>query len=155
MPAQVGLQRFGNLVTFGGESHTTTMEILTEVFTSPLTYITLFAAVAGIGLAYLVYYKQRISSEVFVATSAGRGMQKLLQNRYYIDAAYRGFGLHVGTGIAAIWCLVPVGIGIRYATTAHTHFVLGGIAWTFVGTIVCPIFITISLCARTPFCVNR
>ncbi|MEE8183371.1 MAG: hypothetical protein V3T94_04405, partial [Thermoplasmata archaeon] len=34
------------------------------------------------------------------STSAGRGMQKLLQNRYYLDAAYCGFALHVGTGIA-------------------------------------------------------
>ncbi|MFQ5909687.1 MAG: NADH-quinone oxidoreductase subunit L [Thermoplasmata archaeon] len=91
---------FGHLVTFGGTVHEGTMELLIEIFTSPLTYITLFAAVAGIGLAYVVYYKQRVSSEVFVSTSAGRGMQKLLQNRYYLDAAYRGFGLHVGTGIA-------------------------------------------------------
>ncbi len=91
---------FGHLITYGGTVHEGTMELLTEIFTSPLTYITLFAAVAGIGLAYVVYYKQRVSSEVFVSTSAGRGMQKLLQNRYYLDAAYRGFALHVGTGIA-------------------------------------------------------
>ena len=91
---------FGHLVTFGGTVHEGTMELLTEIFTSPLTYITLFAAVAGIGLAYVVYFKQRVSSEVFVSTSIGRGMQKLLQNRYYLDAAYSGFALHVGTGIA-------------------------------------------------------
>ena len=91
---------FGHLITFGGTVHEGTMEVLTEIFTSPLTYITLFAAVAGIGLAYVVYFKQRVSSEVFVSTSTGRGMQKLLQNRYYLDAAYSGFALHVGTGIA-------------------------------------------------------
>ncbi|MEE8182743.1 MAG: NADH-quinone oxidoreductase subunit L, partial [Thermoplasmata archaeon] len=91
---------FGHLITYGGTVHEGTMELLTEIFTSPLTYITLFAAVAGIGLAYVVYYKQRVSSEIFVSTSAGRGMQKLLQNRYYLDAAYCGFALHVGTGIA-------------------------------------------------------
>ncbi|MCK4457787.1 MAG: NADH-quinone oxidoreductase subunit L [Thermoplasmata archaeon] len=91
---------FGHLVTFGGTVHEGTMELLTEIFTSPLTYITLFAAVAGIGLAYIVYCKQRVSSEIFVSTSVGRGMQKLLQNRYYLDAAYRGFALHVGMGIA-------------------------------------------------------
>ena len=91
---------FGHLITYGGTVHEGTMELLTEIFTSPLTYITLFAAVAGIGLAYIVYCKQRVSSEIFVSTSVGRGMQKLLQNRYYLDAAYRGFALHVGMGIA-------------------------------------------------------
>jgi NADH-quinone oxidoreductase subunit L len=93
---------FGHLVTFGGEIHEGTVELLIEIFTSPLTYITLFAALAGIVLAYIVYYKQTVSSEVFVSTSAGRGMQKLLQNRYYMDAAYRGFALHVGTGVARV-----------------------------------------------------
>ncbi|MFQ6106823.1 MAG: NADH-quinone oxidoreductase subunit L [Thermoplasmata archaeon] len=100
LPLLVG--GFGHLVFFEEAAHEGTMELLAEIFTSPLTYLTLLVAIAGIGLAYLVYYKQRISSEVFVSTAAGRGMQKLLINRYYLDAAYRGFALRVGTGMAKV-----------------------------------------------------
>ncbi|MFQ6127986.1 MAG: NADH-quinone oxidoreductase subunit L [Thermoplasmata archaeon] len=91
---------FGHLISYGGFIEEGALELLVGVFASPLTYITLLVAIAGIFLAYLVYYKQRIPSDVFVSSGAGRSLQKLLVHRYYLDAAYRGFGLHVGTGIA-------------------------------------------------------
>jgi NADH-quinone oxidoreductase subunit L len=77
---------------FFGESHALPAgEILTEMFADPLTYVSIIVAVSGLGLAYLVYYKKRVSSDVFVASPVTKSLYNLLLKRYGFTAGYDAF----------------------------------------------------------------
>ncbi|MCU0851985.1 MAG: NADH-quinone oxidoreductase subunit L [Thermoplasmata archaeon] len=73
-------------------------ELAVEIFTDPLTYVSIAVAVVGILIAYRIYFMAGFDRSVF-----GRGVsgwfQKTLENRWYIskfydDFAYKGvYGL--------------------------------------------------------------
>ena len=67
-------------------------ERLTEVFTSPLTYISIVAAVSGIMLAYFSFYKTKISAEKVVSKGFPKAMHQLLLDRYKFPVAYDKIG---------------------------------------------------------------
>jgi proton-translocating NADH-quinone oxidoreductase chain L len=94
---------FGQYIFFE-HAHGTLAEELTKIFWTslPLTLLSLLLAFSGIGLAYLVYYKRRISSEVFVSSRATRSLRTILVKRYGMDWAYRMFGLKLAYGFAKV-----------------------------------------------------
>jgi NADH-quinone oxidoreductase subunit L len=67
-------------------------ERLEEVFTSPLTYISIVAAVSGIMLAYFSFYKTKVSAEKVVAKGFPKAMHQLLLDRYKFPVAYDKIG---------------------------------------------------------------
>jgi len=67
-------------------------ERLEEVFTSPLTYVSIVAAVGGIMLAYYSFYKPKISAEKVVAKGFPKAMHQLLLDRYKFPVAYDKIG---------------------------------------------------------------
>ncbi len=92
---------FGNLV-FYDESHAGAIDEIVHVFTNPLTFLSIGLAILGIGLAYLVYVKQTISSEAFVSSRGTKAIHNMLVKRYGIDWAYRMFGLKLAYGFAKV-----------------------------------------------------
>lgn len=67
-------------------------ERLVEVFTSPLTYVSIVAAVSGIMLAYFSFYKTKVSAEKIVAKGFPKAMRQLLLDRYKFPVAYDKIG---------------------------------------------------------------
>jgi NADH-quinone oxidoreductase subunit L len=67
-------------------------ERLVEVFTSPLTYVSIAAAVSGIMLAYFSFYKTKVSAEKIVAKGFPKAMRQLLLDRYKFPVAYDKIG---------------------------------------------------------------
>ena len=68
------------------------VERLIEVFTSPLTYISIVAAMGGIVLAYFTFYKTKVSAEKVVAKGFPKATRQLLLDRYKFPVAYDQFG---------------------------------------------------------------
>jgi len=93
---------FGDAIYFGHPHHASSMAILETIFTDPLTYISVMMAVAGVVLAYLVYYKKTIPSEVFVSSPGTRRMNKLLLDRYGFAAGYNAFAERAVYGFAKV-----------------------------------------------------
>jgi len=92
---------FGQLVFFE-DAHGHALDEIVHVFTNPLTYLSIGLAVMGIGLAYVIYCKRSVSSDIFVSTGAGKGLHTMLTKRYGMDWAYRMFGLKIAYGFAKI-----------------------------------------------------
>jgi NADH-quinone oxidoreductase subunit L len=92
---------FGNFVFFQHE-HAGVVAELIHIFTNPLTYLSVGLAALGIGLAYAVYKRQVVSPKVFVSSRPAKAFHKLLVNRYWMDYAYRMFGLKVAYGFAKV-----------------------------------------------------
>jgi len=67
-------------------------ERLTEVFTSPLTYISIVAAVGGLLLAYFSFFKTKVSAEKVVAKGFPKAMRQLLLDRYKFPVTYDKIG---------------------------------------------------------------
>ncbi len=93
---------FADVIYFGHPHGATGMEILEHIFTDPLTYISIILAVAGVVLAYLVYFKKSISSDIFVSSPGSRRMNKLLLDRYGFTAGYNAFAEKVVYGFAKV-----------------------------------------------------
>ncbi|MFQ6091007.1 MAG: NADH-quinone oxidoreductase subunit L, partial [Candidatus Bipolaricaulia bacterium] len=64
-------------------------DLLQEIFTNPLTYLSLGLALAGILLAWVIYQREWLKLERF-STKLGRWSHRLLLNRYYLNDAYIG-----------------------------------------------------------------
>ncbi len=79
---------FGSAIFFEHAHGAGSLDILSDVFTNPLTYLSIIVAGLGVVLAYLVYYKKSIPADVFVSTPSGRALDRLLANRYGFTAAY-------------------------------------------------------------------
>ncbi len=92
---------FGQLVFFE-QAHGHAVEEIIHVFSSPLTYLSLGLAGLGIGLAYLIYSKRSISSNVFVSSKPTKAIHTMLVKRYGMDWAYRMFGLKIAYGFAKV-----------------------------------------------------
>ena len=67
-------------------------ERLTEVFTAPLTWLSIAVAGSGIALAYFSFYKTRISPEKVVSKGYPKAMRQLLLDRYKFPVAYDKIG---------------------------------------------------------------
>lgn len=92
---------FGQLVFFE-EAHGHAVEEIIHVFSSPLTYLSIGLAGLGIGLAYLIYSKRTISSNIFVSSKPTKAIHNMLVKRYGMDWAYRMFGLKIAYGFAKV-----------------------------------------------------
>jgi NADH-quinone oxidoreductase subunit L len=95
---------FENLIvpTMFHAHESTPAEVLIQTFEEPLTYVSIAVAAAGIGLAYLIYYKRSINSDVFVATPGRRKVYDFLLARYGFTAAYDWIGVKVVYGISLL-----------------------------------------------------
>ena len=81
--------------------HETSFDIASNVFTDVFTYLVLGLVVAGVLIAYRVYYMPGFDRSVFARGFSGR-MQKVLENRWYISKFYDDFGLTVWYGFSLI-----------------------------------------------------
>ena len=93
---------FGQVIYFGHPHHADAIEILTEVFTSPLTYLSIILAVLGVVLAYLVYCKKTISSDIFVSSPGTKRMNRLLLDRYGFTWGYNAFAEKLVYGFSKV-----------------------------------------------------
>ena len=76
--------------------------ILEAFFTNWMTYASIIAAVLGIFLAYVMYYKKTVSADIILNTSAGKKMYDLLLARYGFTAGYDIIGLKVVYGFSRL-----------------------------------------------------
>ncbi len=77
------------------------IEIAKAVFTDPLTYVTLGLAVAGILLAYRIYFMPGFDRSMFARGVPGK-IQKALENRWYISKFYDDFAYEVWYGFSLV-----------------------------------------------------
>jgi len=77
------------------------LDELVKVFASPLTYAALLAAVAGLGSAFMIYYKGTWSVSALSKGIPGK-FQRLLVNRYYISWAYDAFAYYIVYGMSLV-----------------------------------------------------
>jgi NADH-quinone oxidoreductase subunit L len=80
------------------------VEIVARTFapTNFLTYASLMAALAGLGLASVVYLLGAIPASAFTATKARSFLHTMLERRYWIDDLYDQFGLRIVYGLARL-----------------------------------------------------
>jgi NADH-quinone oxidoreductase subunit L len=81
--------------------HESVVDVAVEIFTDPLTYVSLVLAVAGILLAYRMYYLPGYDRSVFGRGLAGR-LQRALENRWYISKFYDDFAYKVWYGFSLV-----------------------------------------------------
>ncbi len=93
---------FGGQVFFEEPHSLAPAEVLTATFAEPITYLSIIVAICGVGLAYAVYYRKSISSDVFVSTKASRTMYDVLIKRYGFAAAYDAFAEKVVYGFSKL-----------------------------------------------------
>ena len=62
--------------------------------------LNLFAALAGLALAWAIYATKRIPAERFTSTPTRAFLHKMLSKRYWIDDVYDAFGARVYAGFA-------------------------------------------------------
>jgi NADH-quinone oxidoreductase subunit L len=74
--------------------HETMVDIAVNIFSDPLTYVSLVLALVGMGLAYKVYYLPGFDRSIFVKGVPGK-LHKALENRWYISKAYDDFAVKV------------------------------------------------------------
>jgi NADH-quinone oxidoreductase subunit L len=78
------------------------------VFANPLTWISVAAGLAGIGLAYLMYIQGTPSPQAVAA--AFNGLYHLVFNKYYIDELYAAITVGLGGTIARGLALFDVAV---------------------------------------------
>ncbi len=137
------------LVHFGELHVPPPVELLHEIFTNPLTYLSLGLALAGILLAWAVYQREWLRWER-ISTPFGRWLHQLLLNRYYLNDAYISFARtcvygfsvfidlfdrYVIDGIVNLigWTSRGIGQGLRRTVTG---FVGDYAAWIVAGLVV-------------------
>jgi len=77
-----------------GAGHESVLDVAVEIFTDPLTYLTLALAIMGIVLAWKMYYVPGFDRSVFAKGFNGK-LQKALENRWYISKFYDDFAVKV------------------------------------------------------------
>ncbi len=82
-----------------GGGHKEGFEYFSELFTNPYTYLTIVLALAGIGLAYLMYAKKTINPGKFNKEGQS-AIYKLLANRWYFPEFYNQVSWKLGDGVA-------------------------------------------------------
>jgi proton-translocating NADH-quinone oxidoreductase chain L len=76
-------------------------ELAVEIFTDPFTYLTLGIVVAGIFIAYRIYYLPGFDRSVFARGVPGK-FQKALENRWYISKFYDDFAYKLWYGFSLV-----------------------------------------------------
>ena len=82
-----------------GGGHKEGFEYFSELFTNPYTYLTIVLALAGIGLAYLMYAKKTINPGKFNKEGQS-AIYKLLANRWFFPEFYNQVSWKLGDGVA-------------------------------------------------------
>ncbi|MEK6851383.1 MAG: NADH-quinone oxidoreductase subunit L [Candidatus Thermoplasmatota archaeon] len=82
---------WSNLIFYGEAAAESPLKTFLHFPENALAGLSIAVAAGGVGLAYLVYYRQRIPAAVFTRSPAGAGVHRILSNRYYMDNAYNGF----------------------------------------------------------------
>jgi len=77
------------------------LDIAVEIFTDPLTYVSLVLAMVGIVVAYRVYYLPGFDRAVFARGVPG-AFQRALENRWYISKFYDDFAYKVWYGFSVV-----------------------------------------------------
>ena len=77
-------------------------DLLVAMFTNVLTYASIIVALAGIGLAYLMYKKKSIDPARFTSGTVGKTISNVLLARYGFTKAYDWIGLKVVYGVAKV-----------------------------------------------------
>ena len=81
--------------------HETLLDVATEIFTDPLTYVSLILAVIGITIAWMIYYRPGFDRSVFARGVPG-AFQRALENRWYISKFYDDFAYKVWYGFSVV-----------------------------------------------------
>jgi NADH-quinone oxidoreductase subunit L len=76
-------------------------DIAAEIFTDPLTYVSLGLAVVGITIAWRIYYRPGFDRAVFARGVPG-AFQRALENRWYISKFYDDFAYKVWYGFSIV-----------------------------------------------------
>jgi NADH:ubiquinone oxidoreductase subunit 5 (subunit L)/multisubunit Na+/H+ antiporter MnhA subunit len=114
---------------------------ISTLFTEWQTYLSIAAALLGVGLAYMTYYKGTVSM-AWSTKGASKKVYDLLLNRYYFPQGYDAFGNYVIYGFARIidwfdryiidgavngisWVAVHVGARIRRIQTGKVQTYAG------------------------------
>jgi len=84
-----------------GAHHESLVDIASEIFTDPLTYVSLVLAAMGILLAYRMYYLPGFDRSVFARGVPGK-VQKALENRWYISKFYDDFAYKIWYGFSLV-----------------------------------------------------
>ncbi len=87
-------------LTPGGVEEPVT-DLFVSILTDPLTYVSLAMAVAGILLAYRIYYMPGFDRSVFARGVPGV-FQRALENRWYISKFYDDFAYKLWYGFALV-----------------------------------------------------
>ncbi len=82
-----------------GGGHKEGFEYFSELFTNPYTYLTIVLALAGIGLAYLMYAKKTINPGKFNKEGQS-AIYKLLANRWFFPEFYNQVSWKLGDSVA-------------------------------------------------------
>ncbi|MFP4169766.1 MAG: NADH-quinone oxidoreductase subunit L [Methanomassiliicoccales archaeon] len=91
---------FAGRIFFGHPHELTALGWMEKIFTDPLTYLSIVLAVAGVLLAYAIYSRRAISSDLFVSTPGLRKIHRVLTERYGFTAGYDAFGEKVIYGFS-------------------------------------------------------
>jgi len=75
-------------------------EILENVFTDPMTYLSILVAAAGIMLAYFTFYKQKIDAAAIANKPAVKPLYNMLLSRYGFTKGYNFIGEKVLYGFS-------------------------------------------------------
>ncbi|MFQ5793615.1 MAG: NADH-quinone oxidoreductase subunit L [Candidatus Bipolaricaulia bacterium] len=92
---------FGDVIHFGDLHFHGPTELLSEIFTGPLTYLSLTLAGVGIAFAYWVYHRETIDLSRY-STRLGRTLHTLLVHRYYLSELYAGLTRVAVYGVALL-----------------------------------------------------
>ncbi len=83
-------------------------------FTSGLTWIGVLVALAGIGIAWLMYGVQTVPADVLMRNPVGAFAYRVLLNKYYIDELYG-------------WLIRNIVFGLSHAEQAFDRYVIDGV----------------------------
>lgn len=99
----VGFKSFmaGAIEELGVVEHETLADIAVEIFSDPLTYLSIALAVTGILIAYRIYYLPGFDRSGFSRGMTGK-FQRALENRWYISKFYDDFAYILWYGFALL-----------------------------------------------------
>jgi NADH-quinone oxidoreductase subunit L len=100
-----GILSFDPFTNIVGGGHTEGFEYFTELFTNPYTWLTIVLALAGIGIAYMMYAKVNANGEP--AINPGKfnkngemALYKALTKRWWFPDLYNQISWKLGAGVA-------------------------------------------------------
>ncbi len=79
---------FADLIYYGEPHHLSALQIIKHIFTSPLTYLSIGLALAGMGLAYAIYLRGWRVSLPEPLAQIKKGLHRLLEEKYYLDLLF-------------------------------------------------------------------